>query len=326
MQISKFNIYSIGYAAENKLLSSKALEVFPVEVLPYVDGEVIHEPIEIEDSGTDYYGEKYSIKIKTSMSISCTWLPHGTNRQTAPDVRRGERVIIYRYADTDKYYWGTMGLDDHLRRLETVVYAWSNVREGTVEALTPDNSYYVEVSTHNKHITIQTNKSDNEPFAFTIQVDTKEGNLVFSDDDGNFIQMDSKERRVELQNKDGSEFIIDKRKGYFNTPESIDMKTKTITQECENFVLKATTKTTIQSPELNGDITASTFTGTVRTNGLLTIAGGFSATAGSGTGSIAIPMTVTGNTDFNTTVKINGVTVNTHKHTNPEGGQVGPMQ
>lgn len=328
MQISKFNVYSIGYAAENKLLSSKELQVFPSEILPYVDGEVLFEPIEIEESGEDYFGEKYTVKVKTSLSINCTWLQLGSNRVTPPDVRRGERILMYRYADTDKYYWSTMGLDEHLRRLETVVYAWSNIREGSVEALTPDNSYYVEISTHQKLLTLQTNKSDGEPFAYIVQINTKEGNFTISDDAGNFWQIDSAERRIEFQNKDNSEFIIDKGKGYFNTPESIEMNTKDYKVNCETYTLDAKRSITLKSPLLTGDLTDSIFNGKVRTNGLLTIAAGFTAIPGSGgsSGSIDVPMKFTGNTDFNTTVKIDGITVNAHTHPNPEGGSVGSMQ
>jgi hypothetical protein len=328
MQISKFNIFSTGYAAENKTLSSKELQVFPAEILPYVDGEVIFEPIEIEESGEDYFGEQYTVKVETSLSINCTWLQMGSNRQTPPDIRRGERILIYRYADTDKYYWATLGMDEHLRRLETVVYAWSNIREGNIEALTPDNSYYAEISTHNKHITLQTNKSDGEPFAYTIQIETKEGNVVISDDAGTFIHVESAQRRVEIQNKDTSRIIIDKGKGYFITPESIEMVTRDYSVKCETALLNATKSVTVVSPLLTGNIEDSIFNGKVRTNGLLTIAAGFAAIPGGGgsTGSISIPMEFTGNTDFNTTVKIDGITVNTHNHSNPEGGAVGPMQ
>lgn len=328
MQASLFNIYSIGYAAENKALGSKELQVFPVEVLPYVDGEILYEPIEVEENGVDYFGEKYSVKVKTSLSINCHWLQWGGNRQTPPDIRRGEKVIMYRYADTDKYYWLSMGLDEHLRRLETVVYAWSNIREGNIEALTPENSYYVEVSTHNKSVTLATNKSDGEPYAFTVQINTKEGGVVITDDADNFIQLESSERKWHIHNRDNSEFILDKGKGYFNTPDSIEMNTRNYRVNCETYFVNAKNAITHKSPTFTGEITQSTFTGTVRVNNILFLAGGFQTVPGSGSASasITIPMTVTGNTDFNTTVKIDGVTVNNHDHTNPEGGNVGPMQ
>lgn len=323
MQVSKFNIYSIGYAAENKALDSKDVNIFPAEVLPYADGEIIFEPIVLECSGTDYFGEKYTVKVKTSLSIKSTWLQFGSNRQTAPDIRRGEKVLLWRYADTDKYYWTTLGMDDAIRRLETVVYAWSNVKDEDVKVLTPDNSYYIEISTHKKHVTFSTCKSDGEPFAYQFQFNTKDGAVTITDDVENFIQLDSQERRLTFQNKDESQLVLDKGKGYFNTPESIDFNTPVFNVNAKASINFTTKAMTVKADTFTGNILASEFKGTVNIAKLLTISGGIAALVGTGTGveaKFSIPA------KFTTTVTIDGIVFGPHTHTNPEGGNVGPAR
>ena len=84
-----------------------------------------HSPSPME-KWKDKKGYVYSDKIETSNSLMAEWLPLGSNRATAPNVRRGERVFLLQYADDDKYYWVTAGLDPHLRRRETVVFNISN--------------------------------------------------------------------------------------------------------------------------------------------------------------------------------------------------------
>lgn len=95
----------------------------------------------------------------------------------------------------------------------------------------------------------------------------------------------------------------------------------TITKDT-NIVVETTTSATVKSPTitLDGDTTVTKS---------LTVKGGMSVQGGAAGGST---MTITGKTTFagatevTGTFKVDGVTVNRHTHTNPEGGNVGPMQ
>lgn len=212
MNTSAFHLYSFGVAADNKQLNSHELEVIPLEVFPLTQGAVNSESQEIKYEGVDQEGKIENLSITVKPSITCKWLQWGSNRATPPDVRRGERILIYRYADSDnQYYWKETGLDDHLRRLETVVYLFSADPDGLSNTpRSPENSYSIAISTHTKQISINTVKLNGEPFAYQIQLNTDVGAFVIEDDIGNFIQLDSAEHCITLHNADDTDFKLDK--------------------------------------------------------------------------------------------------------------------
>lgn len=236
---SKFTLKSFGYAAENLKLGETKLEVTPVEEFGYLDGEVNTDMEVIEESGTDSSGNAYNVKIQTSNSVKAEWLQWGTNRVTPPNIRRGERVLIYQYADVDGYYWVSAGMDDYLRRLETVTYAFSNTKDESVKKLTAENAWVIEVSTHTKQITIATNKSDGEPFAYTMQINAKDGIVIVTDDIDNYVAIESKERRITLQNSDTAKVELDKKKITIDAPDEVNINTKKFNLNSKNANLSA---------------------------------------------------------------------------------------
>lgn len=263
---SKFTIKSIGYAAHNLPLDSHKLEIVPVESVGYVDGEMTDETETFEEKGVDQYGNSYSVKVETSNCLVAEWLQWGTNRVTAPNVRRGERVVIWQYADTDKYYWSSLGMDDHLRRLETVIFAFSNTKDESTKLLTKDNSYYFEIDTHKKLITLSTSKSDGEPYAYNIQINTKDGIVLITDDNNNQFSIESKERRLAMQNADGCRLTLDKKNGSFDIPETMDYKCKTFNASASDSFNVQTKSINMQAD--NASINANTaLRGSLTSNG-----------------------------------------------------------
>lgn len=224
MEITKLHIYGLGIVAANKPLTSKDIEVTPIEDLPFLDGEISDNVSILETGGKSKDGSTYATSIDVTASIRATWLPVGiSNRVTPPDVRRGEKVVIYRYGETDRYYWTTLEYDMKLRKLETVIFAFSNTQKES-ETGTASNTYFFEISTHKKLITLYTSKSDGEPFAYTFQINTKDGNFIFQDDIGNFISLDSANVRIELKNADESHVDIDRKDIRVYAPNNIEIK------------------------------------------------------------------------------------------------------
>lgn len=88
----------------------------------------------------------------------------------------------------------------------------------------------------------------------------------------------------------------------------------TITKDSE-IMIEVTSKATVKSPQifLDGDTTVTKS---------LTVLGGMSVSGGSGGGT----MSITGNMVQQGSFTINGIKVDGHTHTNPEGGNVGPMK
>lgn len=218
--------FSVGIVAANKPLDSNLIEVSPIESLTMLNGELTDHYEELSASGIDGSGKSYQSKAKVSATITATWIPRGqSNRMTAPDVRRGEKVQIYRLANSSKYYWDTLENSSNVRRLETVVNAYSATQEENVE-LNDSNSYTQGVSTHNQYVNvIHTTKANGERFAYDIYVDTKTSKIHLKDDVGNEFLLDSPSAKVRMQNSKGNFLDITGDNAVWNVKSSITVKT-----------------------------------------------------------------------------------------------------
>lgn len=211
MEQSELRIYSLGTVAENKALGSAVIQVTPIEQLSMLDGELKSEPAYLEDSGVDAAGKTYASKTIVDNALSATWIPiAGGNRATPPDVRRGERVLLFKYADAEELYWADLGWDLRLRKKETVRYTFSNTEAEGVDSTAEGNCHYVEISSHNKTITLQTSKAQGEPFTYTFQFNLANGVVILADDAGNYFEFDSKETEFLLRNAAETEFRMTK--------------------------------------------------------------------------------------------------------------------
>lgn len=300
---SKLVRKSIGHAASNLPLDSNMLEVYPVEEVGYADGEINDHQETIEMSGVDAQGNEYSDVIKTSNSVLAEWLPWGSNRYTAPNVRRGEKVMLWQYADVDKYYWTIMGTEDHLRRLETVIYNYSNTRDESVTKLDSTNSYSIIISTHTKEMTVQTCKSDGEAFEYIAKIDAAKGLFVVTDDTGNQISIESGEKRVSLNNADGASVVVDKKNITMTAPETIELNAKRVKVNAQTHEVNAKSSTLkSQTYSVNSTTTSINSDKFGLTGGTMDLSGG--------------GLIVGTNAQFNGTVTNNGVNIG-FSHTHP---------
>ena len=238
LTVSKLRFYSIGIAAQNKPLSTDILEVTPTEELTMLEGEITANQVDYKAKGVDSNGRAYNSSVTNKVSMKAQWLPIGSsNRLTSPDVRRGESVMIYQFADADKYYWCTLKQDSHLRRLETVIFAFSGT-SSEVDKLTPDNSYFLEISTHRKSVTFHTSKVNGEPFSYDVQINTKDGSITIADDAGNEFLLDSKASRLFMKNTDNSSIDVNKQNIIMSADTSIQIKTKTFNVVAEETLIE----------------------------------------------------------------------------------------
>lgn len=254
MQVSAFTPYSVGIVAENKDLKGKIIKVMPNETLPFVDGEISSTPTPTVFSGKDETGKVYQGKMVSDNIVEATWLPTGSNRVTAPNMRRGERVMLYQMANVDKYYWQPLGMDDHLRKLETAIFAFSgNPNEGSNE-LDPETCYFLEVSTHMKKVTFQTSKANGEPFSYRFEFDTDKGNVHLDDDIGNLIHLDSARHYIEAKNTEGCHLELDKENIRFTAIQKLHAKAGTeILLECGATTLSLKPGgTVLKTPKFDG--------------------------------------------------------------------------
>lgn len=238
--LSKLHFYSTGIVAKNKELDSDLIEVSAIEDNSYMDGEITDNIEKIEGEGTDKDGKSFKTTVETTNTVTAKWLSFtDTNRLTPPDVRRGEEVVIWRFGDTDQFWWCTQQQDRKLRRLETVIWGFSNSSKENEES-NHTNMYWVEMSTHRKLFTLHTSKNDGEPFAWDIQLDAKNGVFVIDDNDGGHFFYDAKNRHFKFKNKDESFLEIEKKRAKWSIPDKIEILTKDLIISATNSIKMST--------------------------------------------------------------------------------------
>lgn len=134
----------------------------------------------------------------------------GTNHnQSIPNVQRGEQVKVFQImGDTGKYYWTVMGRDPNLRQTDiqrTEVAAKTTLNE----PVTDGNSYFNEIDTTNKRVTLlKTSAANGEEQTYTFEVDTDAGTVLLADTHGNAVSIDTQGHAVSLKNGSNSSIRI----------------------------------------------------------------------------------------------------------------------
>lgn len=188
---SGLKLYSLGIVTENKPHGTDLAKICPIEEFSLEEGEIKEDTRNLESSLPDINGIVKTAKIKGGAILEAKWIPWGnSNRDTAPDVRKSETVLIYRFADTQDYYWDTVFREPELRRLEHVRYAFSN-KPGGIDAYDSNTSYWMEYSTSEKRIKLHTSDNDGEACTYDFWFDTKAGIVRLEDGLGNFIELNS---------------------------------------------------------------------------------------------------------------------------------------
>lgn len=310
MELSRLEFRSLGIVVEDKKADSYEIQVVPIEMTGFIDGEVDSHTDQETVGGEDASGQTYQVNLQTSNSISAKWLPYGSNRYTAPDVVKNEMVKVYQYADTDQFYWASLGNHDHLRPHETVVHLFSNKGESNEEPLSIDNCYSLEVSTKNKNVTLRTTKTNGEPYGYMLQVNSGGGTLFFTDDNGTYINLNSGENTIELKNADGTLFQIVKKDINVTAAEG------TITFIAKDIVEKSTKGHTITTMQFNAQATTN-YSVSTATYG---VAAATMSYQGSGL-TFTAPATFAQATTFNGTITHNGKVIDsTHTHDGVKSG------
>lgn len=333
MDASLFKFYSFGTVAANKPRANPdgticdMAEVFPKEQFTMSAGELTDSVETIEVKGKDAAGQDYQSELKTRPSIPCKWLPIGDpNRITPPDVRRGEEVLIYRYGDTEFYFW-TNAFNNIIRKLETAVWWFSGTPEDGKSADTergPDNGYFLEISSHEKHVIFSTSNKNGEVARYYLQFNGGDGNFILKDDLGQQVIFYSQEGKIEVTSEKDIEhntetYTINCKKYILNAEESVEINTKATTLTSSDTIkMSTTTYEHKASGSVKYDTPIATFTGNATVTKLLSFMGGMS---GSGSASGGPTVKITGAATFSgllestTDVKAGAISLTDHHHT-----------
>lgn len=197
MNESLLKPFSIGIVIEDKQRGSDYVKVSPMEQLPLQKGDMTLDKRQYEIQTPDANGVKRASQVEGSNYIIAKWFAqNSTNRLSAPDVYKSETVQLYRFADTDEYYWTAMFREPKFRKLETMLVGCSDNPGGG--AFDRNSSYYAEISTHDGHISIHTSQSNGEPYGYDIKIDAAQGIITIMDTVNNAITLDSRNNSIQF--------------------------------------------------------------------------------------------------------------------------------
>jgi len=192
MNESNLKLYSIGIVVRDKVPGSDEAIICPIESMSIQPSGSIAESSQTYTSTTkNIDNQGFSAEIASSNYLSAKWLPLAdSNRTTAPDVYANETVIVFKFANVEEYYWTSLFREPSLRKQETVLSSYSNVKAfGSSYNLT--TSYWSLFDTRGKQVKLHTSDNDGEHCKYDIEVNTKAGNVTIKDSKGNSIVLDS---------------------------------------------------------------------------------------------------------------------------------------
>lgn len=197
--LSKLSIYSLGTVVKDKEKDSHIVYAIPYEVLTDLDGNLQNATQKVSGTLTEDAGKVFSSTTKR-VALRCEWLPFGDLRTTSPDMVLGEQVIIYRYADTQDYYWTPKRQDLMNRKLEHIVLTLSNTKEDQEEKTAPFKKVYtITLSTRDGYLSIVTNDNQKEKAVYEVLLNTKDGIFKLSDNKENALVLNSVERTFRVK-------------------------------------------------------------------------------------------------------------------------------
>ena len=234
---SGLRFYGIGIVAENKPRNGDYIMVSPIEKVTSSKGRLADTENVYEVESLDVNGIVSKEKLTGQSIIKAKWFPLSEgNRQTAPDVREGESVRLWKYGNTSEYYWQTMYREPGIRRLETVLYCYGNLPSGNTP-WNKESSYWHEVSTHDQHLWWKTTQSNGEAYSYDIKLDTRNSTYTVHDNVGNIFLVDSQNTLIRHINADGSYVDLDKQKYHGQAKEHMTHESDVIHMKTPMFIV-----------------------------------------------------------------------------------------
>lgn len=257
--------YGVGVVAMDKDTDSDEVQVYLPLHFPEADGEITTTAETKKVDTESPTGDASSSTTLQSNTVPAKWMALNTNRVTSPDVRKGSKVVVYKFQGTNKYLWTYFGMDGTLR-LETIVYAFSaspKIDENT--PVTPENYYIFMISSHKKMIQLVTGQGNGEPTSYVISLDTGNAQFGIVDGENNILSINSMEHAFSFINDEKSFINIEKKDITLSCEQNMILKGKEkINMQCTDLSIKAdnsikidTKKSTWVSPEIyiKGNIT-----------------------------------------------------------------------
>jgi len=214
----------IGTVTATKDTDTDEIMVYVPGLFPQAEGRTVANVEQVERTSHNASGEVVTSVSLKSNSIPAVWKKmDNSNRISAPDVREGSQVSVYKASGQNQYYWTLDGVNPETFRLETVMYGWSanpNLDENT--PFDVNNFYIFAMDTRSGLVQLRTTQANGEPAAFDIQINTAAGTLTIGTNDS-LTTINDPERSYTYQNSDGATFNIAKKSAALYLPENLQL-------------------------------------------------------------------------------------------------------
>lgn len=200
---SGLKVFSLGIVIEgvNPKGPPDEIIVSPIESMNIqIPGLMVTPKKELRAGHPDEKGKVTKNKLDIQDYVKAKWLPYGvSNRVTPPTVYPNETVILFKYSNNDVYYWTTMMHEPDLRKKESGTFAFSNLprakgwdSKGKPISYDKSTSYWFEVDSFKKLVSLTTPKNDGEKAVYTFAINGEAGTVTISDDEGSSIVLTTK--------------------------------------------------------------------------------------------------------------------------------------
>jgi len=209
----------VGVAAADLPENSITLSVSVPEFTPAMSGELMEDTQSETVTLKDREGNDVQSTSTASTYITAEWFGFRFFKYP-PTVRKGERVLLLKIANTDQYYWFSLGRDHDIMQLDTFRIEVSDIKDPhDPTVLTDENTYFFEIDTKTGKVQLKTCKKTNgEEYGYAVVIDTVQQKLSINDDSGNTIVINSTEPQILMTNRDGASVDLIKKSVIISAP------------------------------------------------------------------------------------------------------------
>lgn len=263
-----------AYAGEDLEQGKTELSVFCPILTPLYSDEYINSEISginIKDLKTNG-GDECGGAIDISSCVKAKYF--GRSNFTTPCIHKGESVLLSSNVN-GVYYWKEIGINDSYRLQEKVSLRAAN-KLNTVEELTDDNTYILDLDSIKKNIIIKTTKLLPNEKTYTLKMDVANSQLFIADSDGNSILLDTNIPNIKVSNKHQTFIEVNNKNVNISAPGSVNIKAGTLVKiEAPSTHIKSNI-TVIDGVDLSINSSQSTVvtTPTFGVNGLVNVTTG----------------------------------------------------
>ena len=175
------------------------------------------------------YGKGNRVQVTRTNVIKARFDDAQANQPYRPALKKGNRVVVWRYSDSDDWYWKADDRDKSAKTTDRLRFEVPAKKKLDNEPLTDDNTYFIEANSEEGRFDIKTSSGNGEEFRYSLTIKTKEkgsNGIFLGDSDGNAFQINTDKKTVSMTNSSGSSIALMDKNIVLSCEGSINIKAK----------------------------------------------------------------------------------------------------